>query len=298
MYYLVYGPLYRMSLLPFWFLYLLSDFVAFLLYNIFGYRKEVVLHNLSIAFPEKTLGERKKIAKKFYINLTDTFVEIIKMLSLSEKEFDKRCTIDMGTTNELEAKGLSIQIHGGHQMNWEYINWAVGKNLTVPFIVIYQPISSKAMNKIFYDLRSRPNTVLVATREFRTRMHQFFKSQYALGLGADQNTSPATGYWLYFFSKPVPFIMGPERGALKNKTAVVFANLVKKKRGYYHFELKTITEDAGLSKKGDLTRIYRDFLEHSISQQPDNYLWTHRRWRHEYLPEFESNWIDTRPRPA
>ena len=84
-----------MSLLPFWFLYLLSDFVAFLLYNVSGYRKKIVLNNLSIAFPEKTTKEKKIIAKKFYRNLTDTFLETIKMISMSNKEFEKRCTINI-----------------------------------------------------------------------------------------------------------------------------------------------------------------------------------------------------------
>jgi len=285
-----------MSLLPFWFLYLISDFVAFLLYNVFGYRKEIVLNNLSIAFPEKTMEEKKKIAKKFYHNLTDTFLETIKMISLSEEAFDKRCTIDIKPFNELAAKGLSIQFHSGHQMNWEYMNWIVAKHLTIPWIGIYQPIGNKALNKIFYELRSRYKTILVATREFKTRMHQLFKDQYALGLAADQNTSPATGYWQYFFSKPAPFIMGPEKGALKNKTAVVFFNSVRdNKRGHFHFEATVITENAAGMEKGELTRVYRDFLEKIITEHPDNYLWTHRRWRHEYSTEFEHNWIDTRP---
>jgi KDO2-lipid IV(A) lauroyltransferase len=223
-------------------------------------------------------------------------VEIIKMLSLSEKEFNKRCTINIVTTNKLAAKGLSIQFHAGHQMNWEYANWAVAKNLNIPWIGIYQPISNKAMNKIFLDLRGRYKTILVSTREFKTSMHQLFKDQYAIGLAADQNTSPATGYWQYFFSKPAPFIMGPEKGAIKNNTAVVFYNIIRgEKRGHFHMEPTIITENAGQMEKGVLTRMYRDFLENVIRQQPENYLWTHRRWRHEYSTEFEDNWIDTRP---
>ena len=127
-------------------------------------------------------------------------------------------------------------------------------------------------------------------------MHQLLKKQYALGLAADQNTSPGTGYWLYFFSKPAPFIMGPEKGALKNKTAVAFFSVKRlDKRGYFHFKTEVITENAAGMEKGALTRIYRDFLEQIIREQPENYLWTHRRWRHQYDATFENNWIDTRP---
>ena len=53
MYYIVYGLLYCFSLLPFFILYGISDFVAFILYSVMGYRKKVVLVNLGIAFPEK-----------------------------------------------------------------------------------------------------------------------------------------------------------------------------------------------------------------------------------------------------
>ncbi|MBL0357580.1 MAG: lipid A biosynthesis acyltransferase [Chitinophagaceae bacterium] len=297
MYYLVYGLLYSFSLLPFFILYLLSDLVYVLLYYVSGYRKDVVMYNLSIAFPDKSNTEKKAIAKQFYKNLVDTFIETIKMFSMSGEAFDKRCTIDIEAVNELAAKGKSIQLHSGHQMNWEYANWVFARHLAVQWIGIYQPLSNKTMNKIFYDMRARFKTRLVSTKEFKTTMHNLFKSQYSIGLAADQNTSPATGYWMYFFTKPAPFIMGPDKGALKNNTAVVFANFVKKKRGYYHFETSVIAESTEHYQPGELTRLYRDFLEDSINKQPANYLWTHRRWRHEYGNEFESLWIDSRKKP-
>jgi KDO2-lipid IV(A) lauroyltransferase len=297
MYYIVYGLLYVFSLLPFFILYLLSDVFYLLIYYVFGYRKKVVLHNLSIAFPEKSLAQKKRIARQFYKNLIDTFIESIKMISLGEKAFDRRCTVDIAPVNELAAKGLNIQLHSGHQMNWEYANWVFAKNIAIPWVGIYQPIANKAFNKIFYDMRARYNTKLVSTKEFRNVVHTLFKSQYSLALAADQNTNPTSGYWLYFFTKPAPFITGPDKGALKNNTAVVFVNFVKKKRGHYHFETKVIAEDTTHYQPGELTRMYRDFLEASIRNQPDNYLWTHRRWRHEYNNEFENLWMDTRSRP-
>jgi KDO2-lipid IV(A) lauroyltransferase len=40
-----------------------------------GYRKDIVMNNLGIAFPEKTTAEREQIAKQFYRNLIDNFIE-------------------------------------------------------------------------------------------------------------------------------------------------------------------------------------------------------------------------------
>ena len=258
-----------------------------------GYRKEIVFYNLAIAFPEKTHEERKKIAKQFYKNLIDTLIETIKLLSISEKEFNKRALIDLDECNALGRKGLNIQFQSGHQMNWEYINWAVAKKLEIPFVGVYMKISNKALDRLFYKQREKFGTVLVAAQEFKARMHKVFSSQYSLALAADQNPgSPEHAYWLYFFSKPAPFVTGPDKGARRNRSAVVFVKFIKVKRGYYKFETKLITEDASTLKEGELTLLYRDFLEETIREHPDNYLWSHRRWKWEYSQEFEKRWID------
>ncbi|MEK7226252.1 MAG: lipid A biosynthesis acyltransferase, partial [Bacteroidota bacterium] len=90
MYHVVYGFLWLISLLPLKVLYVLSDCIYGLMFYVFKYRKAVVMSNLSIAFPEKTEQERKKIAKKFYHNLVDMFIETIKMISASQKFLNKR----------------------------------------------------------------------------------------------------------------------------------------------------------------------------------------------------------------
>jgi KDO2-lipid IV(A) lauroyltransferase len=298
MYYLLYGLLYLISLLPYFIIYRISDVAYLLLYHVFRYRRKVVMYNLGIAFPEKSTAEKAAIARKFYRNLTDTFIESIKMLSMSTRTFEKRCTIDIAPLNELAAQGKNIQLHSGHQMNWEYANWIFAKNLVVPWIGVYQPISSPSFNRIFHQMRSRYGTVLVSTKEFAATMHQFIHKPYCLALAADQNTHPGKGYWLYFFQKPVPFISGPDKGALKKDTAVVFADIEIKKRGHYHIACKVITPSAGNMQPGELTRLYRNLLEETIRKYPDNYLWTHRRWRHAYSPAFAAQWMDNRPAPT
>jgi KDO2-lipid IV(A) lauroyltransferase len=84
------------------------------------------MNNLAIAFPEKSLTERESIASEFYKRFVDTFIETIKLLSMSDREFDRRCTGDFGSIKAFAAKGRSIQIMGGHQFNWEFIilTWA------------------------------------------------------------------------------------------------------------------------------------------------------------------------------
>jgi Kdo2-lipid IVA lauroyltransferase/acyltransferase len=84
MYYIVYGLLYLVSLLPLRVLYIISDVVYLIGYRLLGYRRKVVLDNLQMVLPEKTEAERKKIAAKFYHNFIDSIIESLKMVSASD----------------------------------------------------------------------------------------------------------------------------------------------------------------------------------------------------------------------
>ena len=296
MYYLIYGLLYLFSLLPMVVLYRFSDLAYFFICHVFGYRKKVVMSNLDIAFPEKSVTEKKKIARKFYRNFTDTFIESIKLLSISDKAFHRMVIFDPELVLALAKKGKSIQFHAGHQFNWELANWLIAETLPIPFIGVYMRINNKVFDRIFYGLRSKKGTVLVPVHEFRNRVHQLFNEQYSLGLAADQNPGvPAQAYWLHFFNRAAPFVTGPDKGAIKNDTAVVMVKLKKIKRGRYKFETELLVENGSELKPGELTLLYRDKLEQTIREQPDNYLWSHRRWKWAYQPEYEKRWIDKNP---
>lgn len=296
MYYLLYGLLYIFSLLPFPILYFISDGIYGLLYYIIGYRKQVVRANLQIAFPEKSVKERLRIEKDYYHNLVDSFIEIIKMLSISEKEFDRRNTGDFTQLNQLAKMGKIIQCHSGHQFNWEWGSWIFSKKLNLPWVVVYMPIENKAIDKIFYKLRSRFGTVLVSAKNYRKDMLAVSRVPHIVALVADQKPGdPAFAHWLNFFNKPTPFISGPDKGAVKKNTGVGFVNFRKVKRGHYNYEIEIISEGAREFEIHELTRRYRSFLEKCIRAQPANYLWSHKRWKFDYKEEYDSLWIDTIP---
>ena len=287
MYYIVYGFLYTISMLPFRVLYVISDFAWFLLYRVFKYRRDIILSNLAIAFPEKTQEDRNAIAREFYRNFTDTFIESIKMISISRKQILKRSRCDFEYINELIDKGRNVHIMAGHQFNWEFANLTYAMNLKIPFVAVYMPVANKIFNRIFFDIRKRYGTILISAWEFSSKMHSVFSDQYILALAADQNPSnPSKGVWLNFFSKPAPFVTGPGKGAVKNNTAVVYVAFEKPKRGYYSFRIVPITENGASHSPEELTILYKNALEDTIRRNPSNYLWSHRRWRHEWKEEY------------
>lgn len=295
MYYLLYGFLYLLSLLPFPVIYLLSDVIYFFLFYVFGYRRKVVMGNLKIAFPEKSDAELLQIAKRFYHNLSDTFMEIIKILSMSDKTFTKRCTGDFSVVSKLIAAGKNVQLHAGHQFNWEMGGLMMSRSAnSIPSYAVYIPIPNRAVERLFLKFRERYGTKFIRATEFRNKKEEILKGRFVLLLGADQNPgNPATGYWQHYFTKSAPFISGPEVGGIKNNAAVVFVRSKIIKRGHYHLECTLCTENAALTGHGEITRAFRDFLEKIIREEPDNYLWTHRRWKWDYQEHYKEKWIDT-----
>lgn len=287
MYYIVYGLLWLVSLLPMGVLYVLSDCIYGLVFYILKYRRDVALANLKIAFPEKTDKERRQIAKRFYHNLVDTFMETVKEVSASQKFMEKRVACNWEEMNKFHASGKSVQVHLGHNFNWEWGSRVLAKHTLYQVIVVYMPVANKVIDKLFYTLRTRSGCVFLPATKMKDSFVPYRNTQYLMGLVADQNPGdPSGAWWFEFFGRPTPFVKGPARAALLNKTEVVFAFIHKPRRGKYEavvsdpkFDMATITEQ-------ELTRAFVHYLEGVVRQYPEMWLWSHRRWKWEWKEEY------------
>lgn len=300
MYYILYGILYAVSLLPFWLMYGFSDLCAFILSRLIKYRRAVIFENLDIAFPQKTIAEKEAIASGFYRHFTDTFIESIKMLSMSEATFRKRVYFEMDAFKDLLQGSKKIQVDSIHQMNWEYGSLAASLYLPVPFIAVYRRLSNDAADWLFLKIRSRFGAMLTDTDQLARRMKEFENQPYALGMIADQNPGYSNkAFWAYLFGKPTAFLPGIEFTAIRHKMAVVFTNMIpQQKRGYYRIENRLITTDASQYKRGELILTYRNFLEESMLLHPETYLWSHRRFKHSFKGRDAKNWIEGEAPPV
>ena len=247
-----------------------------------GYRKTVVLNNLQIAFREKTEGERRKIAKQFYRNFTDNFIETIKLISASKKFIKRHFVGNVDLLVDLHKQGKKCQVHLGHNFNWEFANMAMAFYTPYTLLTVYMPINNKAVEKLFKKIRTRTGAVLLPATRMTRAMMPYRDQQFMLALVADQNPGePGKAYWLNFFGRLTPFVKGPEKGARANDAAIVFAHFTKKKRGYYEAHFELATSDPNQLPEGELTRIYINHLEKVIRANPEMWLWSHRRWKHQ-----------------
>ncbi len=299
MYYAIYGFLYLISLLPFFVLYRIADLIYVILYYITGYRKAVVIENLQYAFPEKNKDELKKIAKKFYLNFVDNWIETIKLLSISKATLNKRITSNMQLFHQLHSEGKSVQLSLGHFFNWEIMTLYTGINQPFPFLTVYLPQNDKTTNRFFIKMRSRWGNPQLSSTDMAKAIIPWRKKKYILALGADQSPAvPEAGYWLYFMNRPTPFLKGPEKFARIQNIPVVMMTTTKTKRGHYHFEYFLLADDTKKIPDGELIRRYVKHLEDNIRLQPEIYLWSHRRWKHSWKAEYNELWVDELKAPS
>lgn len=251
------------------------------------------MQNLLIAFPEKTEKERLRIAKDFYHNFIDTFIETIKMLSASQSFLEKRFKGNWEVINELHASGKNCQLHLGHNFNWEWGNAVAAAKLKYSFLVVYMPIANKIFDRMFIQLRSRSGTILIPATNMKSRFKDLRDRQYVLGLAADQNPGdPSGAWWVNFFNRRTPFVKGPEKGAITNNTDVVFAFIRKPKRGYYEVVFSRPDIELKELQPGELTHKFAVYLEEVIRENPSMWLWSHRRWKWEYSEKYKANLVE------
>jgi len=282
-YYLCLPFLYLLSVLPFWLFYGVADFFYVLLYYVFGYRRKVVMQNLRNSFPEKNDTELKKLEAKFYRYLCDLFLETFKTLTISRRDILKHCVMDeqaLAVFNKYAAENKSVIIVMGHLGNWE---WAgntfslLGKH---HLYVIYHPLSNLYFNRLIIKMRTRFGTGLIEMKNTIRDMLSNKKELSATAFIADQTPPPEGAYWTKFMNQDTPIFRGTEKIARKLNYPIVYVSVKRVKRGHYKIYAETLVESPAEIKEGEISELHTRRLEKDIIEQPEIWLWSHRRWKH------------------
>tara|TARA_B110000003_G_C16542965_1_gene493535 strand:+ start:108 stop:965 length:858 start_codon:yes stop_codon:yes gene_type:complete len=278
LYYLILLPV---SFLPYRILYLLSDLLYIVIYQITKYRKKIVYINLKKSFPSKNEKELKIIMNDFYHHLCDIIVESIKGFSISKDQLSKRMIIkNPELTNNYALKGKSIIFVGGHYNNWEICAQAFSMYSDHICIGIYKPLKNNFLNHKIYSSRSKFGTNLVSMKETRQSFEKESKPK-AIVFGSDQNpANPKRSHWMRFLNQDTGVLFGVEKYAKEFDWPVIFVSIEKIKRGYYQAEYSLITENPTTMSHGKITENFTKRLEKDIINQPEYWLWSHKRWKH------------------
>ncbi|MBP6054209.1 MAG: lysophospholipid acyltransferase family protein [Cytophagaceae bacterium] len=269
--------------MPLSILYTLATGVKWVFYYIIAYRKEVISKNISNSFPQLKPKQIKALSLQFYGYLTDQLVEFFYGVSISEKEMlDRVQMVNEHYISDYLQAGTPVVLVAGHQGNWEWAihRLALSNNL---YDVVYQKLNNPSFNQFTMDVRSRfPGVTLLEKRESILATRERKDIARGICLAADQAPQkPESAYWTNFLNQDTAFFTGMERFARDYNYPVVFVELIRKERGKYIMSFEPIANpDYTDLPKGEIIERFARRLEKSIIQYPEQYLWSHRRWKH------------------
>jgi KDO2-lipid IV(A) lauroyltransferase len=269
--------------LPLSLLYILSDFISFINFYLVKYRYDVVYTNLKNSFPEKSEKEIRILIKKFYLNLTDWFVETLKASQMSAEELQRRIKfIDGAVIDHYLTQGRSVIAMATHQFNWEWMLLAGCLRFKVPIDAIYMPVSNKKMEAFMLNIRSRFGGLPIPKDETLPTIMKRIKEQRIIGLVADQKPAQdhQKKYWAIFLNQETAFFMGTESLPKLTKMPAVFMGIHKIRRGYYEVRVEEIAHPPYDYQQIQVLPIYIRKAEELIRSEPDGWLWSHRRWKY------------------
>ena len=210
-------------------------------------------------------------------------MESIKYFSISEKDIIKRYKfINPELVDSYSRKGKGIIIVGAHQGNWE---WSTSMPLALETTVLgaYSKLANKYFEKAIKKSRKRFGIDGYKTSETIQNIQKNVANnlQAVYILLSDQSPQPnKTYYWSKFFGITVPIHTGAEMLAKKFNFVMINYVAKKVKRGYYEIEFELISENPTAFKDYELTEKYLKITEKNINQQPEFYLWSHKRFKH------------------
>jgi KDO2-lipid IV(A) lauroyltransferase len=278
---LYHGVLRPISFLPYRVLYGFSDVLFLLMYHVIGYRRKVVLRNIANSFPEKSTQEHEQIALAFYRHFCDVIMESFKVFSITEKEVQERMVFENPELlNSYFEKNRSVIIAGGHYNNWELFAVAVDAPMKHQAIAIYKKLKNDYLDKKMRESRGKYGLSMISTKIVKEVFDQEKENLTATIFAIDQSpSSKHKCYWTTFLNQETDVVFGAERYAKEYNYPVLFGHIEKLKRGYYRFRFTPVEDNPRQSPHGEIMEKLTQVLEKDIKEQPQYWLWTHRRWK-------------------
>jgi KDO2-lipid IV(A) lauroyltransferase len=264
--------------LPFWIIFGLAQIAYFLLFIIIGYRKKIVYQNLKKSFPDKSDHDIHLEAKRFYRHFCEIFIESVKLLTISRKQIKKRYSFkNIDLLEGFYDQKKSIILYSAHFGNWE---WMASLQLHTKYQMysFYQKQSNQYFNDFMIKIRERFGNICVESQSgfkvlLKNNREKNLTITYVIG---DQSPmSKSSMHWTNFLNQETAFLVGSDKMAKKCNQQLIYPHITQKKKGYYELEFKIIPMNSEIEP----VETYAKLLEKNIQEQPELWLWSHRRWK-------------------
>ena len=178
--------------------------------------------------------------------------------------------------------GKSVLGVTGHYANWEWGSLSASPQIEATIIAFYKKLSNHYIDGFVRRSRMKFGTFLASIANTAQSFEEYINQKTVFVMAADQNPLGKTldiSYWNFFFGREIPFLYGPEKYSRLFNLPVFYIDIQRIKRGFYEVELSLLVEDPSKLPEGEITAIYVRRLEEAIRKKPENWLWSHRRWK-------------------
>jgi KDO2-lipid IV(A) lauroyltransferase len=261
-----------------------------LAYYLLPRERRRALEHLAVAFSAETnQQERKRIAGRCFGNLGKNAVELVNFPRVKD-DLDRWITLEgREFLDETLAEGRGIIWITGHLGNWELMACYMA-SLGYPFRVVAREIYDERMNRLLLGFRGEA-AVRVILRDSPTAARQMLKalkSGEVIGMLIDQDTQ-VKGVMADFFGRKANTPAGAAILA-RRRSIPVLAGFIHRVSGrshriVIHPPIEIIqTDDVDRDIVANTERFNR-VLEQEIREDPEGWVWMHRRWMREVAYE-------------
>lgn len=201
---------------------------------------------------------------------------------MTEADFRKRMVVkNPGLLQKYYEQGKSLVTLSMHFNNWE---WSTCLTLYVKHtpLAVYKPLHSSKYNDYINRNRSRMGAEMVPTNQVLRRIIKARENRepFFLWLAGDQTPPHFYKFWLTFLNRETLFYPGPAAISCRYNIPVIFQKTIKTGRGKYETTFEVLFENPRDFTEAQIMKTYINKMEETIREQPEYYLWSHKRWKH------------------
>ncbi|HTY62107.1 MAG TPA: lysophospholipid acyltransferase family protein [Acidobacteriota bacterium] len=244
--------------------------------------------NLTIAFPELSPRERDRIARRSFQNTGMNLLEISRLPDLTTDTIGSLVTYDaesgLNNYEAARAKKKGILYLTGHFSAWELLPAAHALH-GHPLSFVTRPLDNDFLDRYMRMLRESKGNSVIPKKNSARQILKTLKSNGTAGILIDQNTSLQEGMFADFFGLPAATTSGMAFLALHTDAPVLPGYLTPMRNGRYTIKFLPPIET---KQTGDMqrdlavyTRAFNEVLEKIIREQPESWLWGHKRWKYQ-----------------
>ena len=239
--------------------------------------KNTINKNLNIFSENISNLEKDLITKSMWENYGMTFIEYI---FLKKYRNEKNHVAIFGNKNLLIPieENKPVIFISGHFANFELMSMEITKR-NINLATIYRPLNNFFLNPLMEYLRKKyicKNQIKKGISGVRDAI-EYIKKGYSVALMIDQRVSE--GENIFLFGKPALTTTLPAQLSIKYNLKIIPVSIERKMNEKFEIIFDKEINPQNFKNKIELSQKLNDILENMIKKNPNQWIWTHDRWK-------------------